>query len=90
MPAGAQSGRDAGVSHARARGFAASTAQLALRGYQLFVSPWLGPACRFEPTCSRYAAAAIERHGALRGLGLALHRLARCHPLGGCGYDPVP
>ena len=62
----------------------------AVRAYQLLVSPLLPPACRFLPSCSEYAADAIRQHGALRGLGLALHRLARCHPWGGSGYDPVP
>ena len=62
----------------------------AVRGYQLLVSPLLPPACRFLPTCSEYAAEAIERHGAWRGIILASRRLARCHPWGGCGYDPVP
>jgi uncharacterized protein len=62
----------------------------ALRAYQLLVSPLLPPACRFLPSCSDYAVEAIERHGALRGLALALGRLARCHPWGGSGYDPVP
>ena len=62
----------------------------ALRGYQLLVSPLLPPACRFLPTCSEYAAEAIERHGAWRGIILASWRLARCHPWGGSGYDPVP
>jgi putative membrane protein insertion efficiency factor len=61
-----------------------------VRAYQLLVSPLLPPACRFLPTCSDYAAEAIERHGALRGAALALRRLARCHPWGGSGYDPVP
>src|SRR5437667_12223911 len=61
-----------------------------VRAYQLLVSPLLPPSCRFLPSCSEYAAEAIERHGALRGTGLALHRLARCHPWGGSGYDPVP
>jgi len=61
-----------------------------VRGYQLVLSPWLGPACRFEPSCSEYALQAIERHGALRGGWLALRRVGRCHPLGGLGYDPVP
>ena len=55
----------------------------------------LGPAlprgaCRFEPSCSRYAYEAVERHGALRGSWFALRRLARCQPWGGSGYDPVP
>ena len=62
----------------------------AVRCYQLLVSPLLPPACRFLPTCSEYAAEAIERHGAWRGVILASRRLARCHPLGGSGYDPVP
>jgi hypothetical protein len=53
-----------------------------VRVYQLAVSPWLGPACRFEPSCSRYAIAAIERYGVLRGGFLSLRRLARCNPLG--------
>lgn len=65
-------------------------AVLLLRTYQISVSPWLGPACRFEPSCSRYSISAIERHGVLRGGTLALRRLGRCHPLGGSGYDPVP
>ena len=54
------------------------------------ISPLLPPSCRFLPSCSDYAVEAIERHGALVGLGLALRRLARCHPWGGSGYDPVP
>jgi len=61
-----------------------------IRGYQLVISPVLGPSCRYLPSCSDYAAEAIERHGALAGLWLALRRLARCHPWGGSGYDPVP
>jgi putative membrane protein insertion efficiency factor len=61
-----------------------------IRLYQLTLSPWLGSPCRYEPTCSRYAAEAIERHGAVRGVWLAAKRLGRCHPWGGSGYDPVP
>jgi uncharacterized protein len=61
-----------------------------VRAYQLFISPLLLPSCRFLPTCSEYAAEAIERHGSVRGAALALRRLARCHPWGGSGYDPVP
>ncbi len=61
-----------------------------IRGYQLLISPVLPPACRYLPTCSDYAAEAVLRHGALRGTWLALRRLARCHPWGGSGYDPVP
>jgi putative membrane protein insertion efficiency factor len=61
-----------------------------IRLYQLTLSPWLGRACRYEPTCSAYAMEAIETHGARRGLWLAAKRIARCHPWGGAGYDPVP
>ena len=61
-----------------------------IRLYQLTLSPWLGNPCRYEPTCSRYAADAIERHGAIRGVWLAAKRLGRCHPWGSSGYDPVP
>ena len=61
-----------------------------VRIYQLLISPFLGPACRFEPSCSRYAIEAIECHGVLRGGRLAARRLARCHPLGSSGFDPVP
>jgi uncharacterized protein len=62
----------------------------AIRGYQLLLSPLLPPSCRYLPTCSDYAVEAIARHGAGRGLVLALRRLLRCHPWGGSGYDPVP
>ncbi len=58
--------------------------------YRLFLSPFLGRQCRFLPTCSGYAEEALRRHGALFGGYLALRRLARCHPWGGSGYDPVP
>ncbi len=61
-----------------------------IRAYQLVVSPLLGPRCRYWPSCSAYAAEAIEVHGALYGTGLALRRLLRCHPWGGSGVDPVP
>ncbi|MBY0275174.1 membrane protein insertion efficiency factor YidD [Candidatus Binatia bacterium] len=61
-----------------------------LRGYQLVLSPLLGPACRFAPSCSEYAREAIALHGPGRGAWLALRRLSRCHPLGGAGFDPVP
>jgi uncharacterized protein len=62
----------------------------AIRGYQLLLAPLLPPACRFYPSCSHYAAEAIERHGPWHGLLLAVRRLSRCHPWGGSGYDPVP
>jgi len=63
---------------------------LPVQGYRLFLSPWVGHNCRYQPTCSCYALEALERHGAVRGGWLAVRRLASCHPLGGSGYDPVP
>jgi putative membrane protein insertion efficiency factor len=61
-----------------------------IRAYQLLLSPFSGGACRFEPSCSAYAVTAVEEHGAWRGLLLAIRRVARCHPLGRAGFDPVP
>lgn len=61
-----------------------------VRFYRFAVSPWLGGNCRFQPTCSTYAVEALQTHGALRGSWLAAKRIARCHPWGGSGYDPVP
>jgi putative membrane protein insertion efficiency factor len=69
---------------------AARVALVAVRAYQLVLSPLTGGACRFEPSCSRYALEAIERHGAARGLWLALRRVGRCHPFARPGIDPVP
>ncbi len=64
---------------------------IAIRAYQHSVGPAMATGtCRFEPSCSRYAYAAIERYGAGRGSWLAARRLARCQPFGGSGYDPVP
>lgn len=61
-----------------------------VKGYRLLLSPWLGSACRFTPTCSAYALQALERHGAGAGSYLTLARLARCHPWCDGGHDPVP
>ncbi len=61
-----------------------------VRGYRLLLSPWLGSSCRFEPTCSRYALGALERHGAVAGSLMTAHRLLRCHPWCAGGHDPVP
>jgi len=61
-----------------------------IRGYQLILSPVLGPACRFYPSCSEYAHQAIDRHGVAKGSCLAIRRLLRCHPFHPGGFDPVP
>lgn len=61
-----------------------------VRGYRFFLKPWLGNACRFEPTCSQYALQALEQHGALKGVALTTGRLLRCHPWCAGGCDPVP
>ena len=61
-----------------------------IRAYQLFVAPILPPACRYYPSCSHYAAEAVEMHGPWYGSILAGRRVLRCHPWGGSGYDPVP
>jgi putative membrane protein insertion efficiency factor len=61
-----------------------------VRAYQYALSPMLGQHCRFHPSCSAYAAEAIERHGAAHGAWLAVKRIARCHPWHAGGYDPVP
>lgn len=69
---------------------AAFLVSLPVRAYRLFLSPWLGRSCRYQPTCSVYALEALERHGAVKGSWLAAKRLGSCHPWGGHGYDPVP
>lgn len=74
----------------RQAAIAARAAALLLRGYQLLVSPIYGPVCRYAPSCSHYAQDAVLKHGVARGSWLALRRLARCHPWGGSGFDPVP
>lgn len=61
-----------------------------IRLYQIAISPWLGPKCRFTPTCSQYGIIAFKKYGPIKGLWLTLKRLLRCHPWGGHGYDPVP
>ena len=63
---------------------------LFVRFYQLFISPMLGPRCRFYPTCSEYAIEALKIHGAWKGSWLTINRLRRCHPLNPGGHDPVP
>ncbi|WP_332776087.1 membrane protein insertion efficiency factor YidD [Polaromonas sp.] len=61
-----------------------------VKAYRLLLSPWLGSACRFEPTCSAYSLQALQQHGAAAGSYLTLRRLARCHPWCAGGHDPVP
>ena len=61
-----------------------------IRLYRNFISPLMAPRCRYLPTCSEYASEAICQHGVIKGGGMALRRLCRCHPLGPHGYDPVP
>jgi putative membrane protein insertion efficiency factor len=61
-----------------------------VRAYRLLLSPWLGSACRFLPTCSAYALEALDRHGAAGGSLLTVGRLLRCHPFCAGGCDPVP
>ncbi|NMB46903.1 MAG: membrane protein insertion efficiency factor YidD [Firmicutes bacterium] len=60
-----------------------------IRFYQLYVSPYLAPRCRFYPTCSEYGRQAVAKYGVIRGLGMLLKRLSHCHPWGAGGYDPV-
>ena len=61
-----------------------------IRLYQICVSPWMPPACRFTPTCSDYAIQAFKKHGFIKGIGLTIWRLCRCQPFCKGGFDPVP
>jgi uncharacterized protein len=61
-----------------------------IRFYQLAISPYLPPSCRYTPTCSSYGLEAIRKHGPFKGGWMAVKRIASCHPWGGSGYDPVP
>ena len=61
-----------------------------IRAYQLGISPWLAPRCRFFPSCSEYALTAVRRFGVVHGTRLAAGRICRCHPWGGSGVDEVP
>lgn len=63
---------------------------LPIRFYQVCITPYTPPSCRFQPTCSEYARQAILKHGPFKGLALAVWRILRCNPWGGSGYDPVP
>lgn len=72
------------------KAFLVASLVLLVRGYQLFISPLLGPRCRFYPTCSQYAIQALQAHGPFKGTWLAARRLVRCHPWHPGGHDPVP
>jgi len=63
---------------------------LLIKIYQKVISPLIGPKCRFTPTCSNYAVEALKKYGVFKGSWLAVKRIAKCHPWGGSGYDPVP
>jgi len=58
--------------------------------YQKLISPYLGPKCRFTPTCSQYSVESIKKYGPIKGNYISLIRILKCHPWGGSGYDPVP
>src|SRR5271170_7168709 len=82
--------QDSQTSTARTATVPARLVMLPIAGYRRFISPLLGPRCRFAPSCSEYAYTALSEHGAARGLWLAVARIARCHPFHPGGYDPVP
>jgi putative membrane protein insertion efficiency factor len=63
---------------------------LLVKAYKGLISPHLPGACRYQPTCSSYMIGALEKHGLFKGLWLGIHRIGRCHPWGGHGFDPVP
>ena len=82
---------DSGRDHAEGRLSAGARVLMVLiTGYRRFISPLLGPHCRFAPSCSAYALEAVRVHGALRGSWLAVRRIARCHPFNPGGFDPGP
>ncbi len=74
---------------ARATAAVSAALLLLLQLYRVLISPFLGPCCRFVPSCSEYASQAVRRHGPVRGSWMALRRLLRCHPLHSGGWDPV-
>jgi putative membrane protein insertion efficiency factor len=82
--------RRAGPSPLPRRSIAVVSALTLLRAYKLILSPWFAGSCRFVPSCSDYAAQAIDRFGVLRGTWLGARRLSRCHPFCAGGHDPVP
>ncbi|MBO4269417.1 membrane protein insertion efficiency factor YidD [Microbispora triticiradicis] len=71
-------------------GLVARVLLVLIRFYRAFISPLLGPRCRFEPSCSAYGLEAVAVHGAARGVWLTVRRIGRCHPFHPGGFDPVP
>ena len=63
---------------------------LPIKLYQILISPFLGPSCRFNPTCSQYSIEAIQKYGPIKGSLLSIKRISKCHPWGKSGHDPVP
>ena len=63
---------------------------LPIKLYQILISPFLGPSCRFNPTCSQYSIEAIQKYGPIKGSWLSIKRINKCHPWGKSGHDPVP
>lgn len=61
-----------------------------IKGYQYTISPLLGPACRFQPSCSEYGIDALKKYGLFKGMQLTIKRISKCHPWGSHGHDPVP
>ena len=61
-----------------------------IKVYQLIISPWMGPSCRYTPTCSQYGIEAFKKYGPVKGGWLTIKRITRCNPWGGHGHDPVP
>jgi uncharacterized protein len=73
-----------------AKAILASPLIFLIKLYQWIISPWLGPQCRYTPTCSQYGIEALKKYGPFKGLWLTIKRIANCHPWGGHGHDPVP
>ena len=63
---------------------------LPIKLYQILISPFLGPSCRFNPTCAQYSIEAIQKYGPIKGSWLSIKRISKCHPWGKSGHDPVP
>ena len=90
LAGGASAARGAAGEPVARHSMAVRAALRVLRFYKLLISPLFSGSCRYLPSCSDYAAEAIERHGVAAGTALGVHRLCRCHPFGGSGLDPVP